>query len=545
MYELIENTLQIISKISSSKCSYLLLVKSDGFKVLTILGAKPEEFDLVNDYIFNLKKADRLDCDSVQLKSLIKSNSYGSCFLKDLFFDNEKNQAVYILLFAEEANQFSSECINYIMAVLSVLSRQVKKWLEQNKFENWQQGVLINDNSQTPSDGNGLLNNWEENFNCLIETSPDLVFILDGEGKFLLINKSGLELLEYSPENLRGKHFTEFVDPEHFTKITNLFNEALIKKTTVNFEVSLLSKYEITIPLEINCRVIEKDSNIIGMIGIGRNVGEKNKYEVELSKLKPKILEANRIIKVERTRAQQKKSLIDELNRLKQDFVSNISHEFRTPLASIVGFSETIESDPDLPPEMKKEFNNVILNEGKRLAKLINNILNLSKFEGSGITLKRDNFDAIKLLEEVTKTNKDFASQKNITLTLESPKEEIIIEADNERLYQAINALVNNAIKFTDEDGRVKIIANDLYREIEIIISDTGIGIPEKDLTYIFQRFYRVSRPGSDIPGTGVGLVFVKQIVDLHKGLITVQSDVGSGTTFMVKLPKTSKIEKN
>ena len=194
---------------------------------------------------------------------------------------------------------------------------------------------------------------------------------------------------------------------------------------------------------------------------------------------------------------------------------------------------------------MKKEFNNVILNEGKRLAKLINNILNLSKLEGSGITLKRDNFDAVKLLEEVTKTNKDFASQKNITLTLESPKEEIIIEADNERLYQAINALVNNAIKFTDEDGRVKIIANNLYSEIEIIISDTGIGIPEKDLTYIFQRFYRVSRPGSDIPGTGVGLVFVKQIVDLHKGLITVQSDVGSGTTFMVKLPKTSKIEKN
>ena len=264
-----------------------------------------------------------------------------------------------------------------------------------------------------------------------------------------------------------------------------------------------------------------------------------------MKQLKPKILEANRIIKVERTRAQQKKSLIDELNRLKQEFVSNISHEFRTPLASIIGFSETIESDPDIPPEMKKEFNNVILKEGKRLAKLINNILNHSKFEVSGIKLKRDSFNAVKLLKEVEESNKDFATQKNITLTLESPQEEILIEADNERLFQAINALVNNAIKFTDEHGRVKIIANNLYREVYIIISDTGIGIPEKDLTYIFQRFYRVSRPGTNLPGTGVGLVFVKQIVDLHKGLITVQSDVGSGTTFMVKLPKTSKIEKN
>ncbi len=545
MFELVENTLQIISKISSSKCGYLLLVKSDGFKILSIWGAKPEEFDLVNDYLFNLKKTDRLDCDSVQLGKLIKNDSYGFCFLKDLILDNERNQAVYILLFAEEADQFKNECENHIMSVLPILSRQVKKWLEQNEFGSVYQNTIINDNAQTSTNGNGLLNSWKENFNYLIETSPDLMFILDEEGKFLLINKSGLKLLEYSPENLKGKHFTEFVDPEHHTRINNLFNEALIKKIAVTFEVSLLSKYEMTIPFEINCRIIEKDGSIIGMIGIGRNVGEQKKYEVELNKLKPKIIEANRIIKIERTRTQQKKSLIDELNRLKQEFISNISHEFRTPLASIIGFSETIESDPDIPPEMKKEFNNVILKEGKRLAKLINNILNLSKFESSGIKLKRESFDPVGLLKEVAEANKDFAAQKNITLTLESPQEEILIEADNERLFQAINALVNNAIKFTDKHGRVKIIVNNLFREVEIVISDTGIGIPEKDLTYIFQQFYRVSRPGSNIPGTGVGLVFVKQIVDLHKGLITVQSDVGSGTTFMVKLPKTSKIEKN
>ncbi len=545
MFDLIENTLQIISKISSSKCSYLLQVKSDGFKVLTIWGANPEEFDLVNDYLFNLKKKEELDCDSVKLTSLLKEKSYRSCFLKDLILDNEKNQAVYILLFAEEADKFNNECINNIMSVLPILSRQVKKWLEQNEFENPHSALMINNNSEALLNGNGLLNNWEENFNRLIETSPDLIFILDREGKFLLINKSGLELLEYSTVNLKGKHFTEIVDPEYYTKISNLFNEALVKKTTVNFEVSLLSKYEIAIPIEINSRVVTKDNTVIGMIGIGRNIGEQKKYEVELNKLKPKILEAKRLIKIERTRAQQKKSLIEELNRLRQEFVSNISHEFRTPLASIIGFSETIESDPDLPQEMKKEFNNIILNEGKRLAKLINNILNLSKFEISGIKLKRNTFNAIDLLKEAAETNKDFAAQKNITLTFEGPKEEISIEADNERLYQAINALINNAIKFTDEYGRVKIIVNNLFREIEIIISDTGIGIPEKDLPYIFQRFYRVSRPGFDLPGAGVGLVFVKQMIDLHKGLITVQSDVGSGTTFMVKLPKTSKIEKN
>ncbi|MBT8379497.1 MAG: PAS domain-containing sensor histidine kinase [Ignavibacteria bacterium] len=544
MIELIENTLQVISKISSSKCGYLLKVSGDGFKVLTMWGGKPEEFDLVNDYLFNLKKTNELDCNSVNLDNLLKNNSLNSYFLKDLILDNEKNQAVYILLFAEDTNKYENESVNNVVSVLPILSRQVKKLLKQDDFENTQQNILINKSGED-LDGNGLLNNWEQNFNNLIETSPDLVFILDGEGKFLLVNKSGLEFLEYSANNLKGKHFTEFVDPENQTKVSNLFNEALIKKTAVTFDVSLLSKYENTILMQISCRIIEKDNKVIGMIGIGRNLGKQKNIEVELNKIKPKILEANRLIKIERTRAQQKKSLIEELNRLKQDFVSNISHEFRTPLASIIGFSETIESDPDLPPEMKKEFNNVILNEGKRLAKLINNILNLSKFEGSGIILKRDNFDIVKLLNEVEETNKDFAEQKNITLIFESPHEEVVLEADNERLYQAINALVNNAIKFTDDFGRVKIIVNDLFREVEIIISDTGLGIPEKDLSYIFQRFYRVSRPGSDIPGTGVGLVFVKQIVDLHKGLITVQSDVGSGTTFMVKLPKSSKIENN
>ncbi|MCW9096658.1 MAG: ATP-binding protein, partial [Ignavibacteriaceae bacterium] len=125
------------------------------------------------------------------------------------------------------------------------------------------------------------------------------------------------------------------------------------------------------------------------------------------------------------------------------------------------------------------------------------------------------------------------------------PSEEIVIEADRENLYQVISALLNNAIRFTGEFGRVKIIVNNLYNEVEIIVSDTGIGIPERDQPYLFQRFFRVSRRMSEMPSIGVGLVFVKQIIDSHKGLITVQSEVGSGTTFVVKLPKRSKIEKN
>jgi PAS domain S-box-containing protein len=545
MVELVENTLQIISKISLSKCGYLLQIRSDGFKVLKIWGAKTEEFDLVNDYLFNQHLSNGIDCDSLQLSKLLTKNSYHSYFVKDIIVNNEENQVLYLLLFTDEANKFKTECKNNITSVLPILSKQVKRWLEQKQPDNSESKILIVNESEPIINDNGLLSDWEENFNHLLETSPDLVFILDKEGKFLLLNKPVFELLEYSVDYIKGKHFTEFVDLEHSLNITNLFNSALVNNSAVKFEVSLLTKYESAIPFEINCKVIKKDEEVIGMFGIGRNISDQKKYEVQLKKLKPQILEANRLIKIERTRAQQKKSLIDEMNRLKQEFVSNISHEFRTPLASIVGFSETIESDPDLPPEMKKEFNKVILSEGKRLAKLINNILNLTKFEGASIKLNRDSIDGIKLVSELVEANKVFAMQKNIALAFEKTAEEIIIEADKKHLFQALNALLNNALKFTNEYGRIKIIVSSLFREIEIVISDTGIGIPEKDLPYIFQRFYRVSRPGTDIPGTGVGLVFVKQIVDLHKGLITVQSDVGSGTTFMVKLPKTSKIEKN
>jgi two-component system phosphate regulon sensor histidine kinase PhoR len=142
------------------------------------------------------------------------------------------------------------------------------------------------------------------------------------------------------------------------------------------------------------------------------------------------------------------------------------------------------------------------------------------------------------MLNELIEVFSKSAQAKGIILSSEIPEVEIFIDADKERISQTIGRLLSNAIKFTNESGRVKVIAKNLFKEIEIIISDTGIGIPEKDLPYIFQKFYRVNRPGTEIPGTGLGLVFVKQIVNLHRGFITVQSDAGKGTTFAIKLPK-------
>jgi len=144
-------------------------------------------------------------------------------------------------------------------------------------------------------------------------------------------------------------------------------------------------------------------------------------------------------------------------------------------------------------------------------------------------------------LQKMVDSSKKLTSEKNLFVSLDAPYEEIIIEADEDRLLQALYALMENSIKFTNKGGRIKVILNNLFREVEIAIIDTGIGIPEKDLPYLFQKFYRVNRPDSDIPGAGMGLVFVKQIVDLHKGLINIQSETNKGTSVLIKLLKTNR----
>lgn len=545
MNELIENTVQIISMLSHSSKGYILQLDENGYKVLKMWGGKNEEFELLNDVLFNLFKTDGIKIDKVAalspVKQLLKKIHAADLFIKDLIAYSEKNQIIYLLLFSNEKNRLTIEGKDKIISILSILSQQVQDWLEQMSAKSG----AISAAEFYSEDGLRIFEDWQNSFNLLVETSPDLIFISDHFGKIILANKTGSELLEYSPVELKGKHLTDLVEHEDSAIVNFSINQALLKNTSVKFRARLCSKYEQTFLFEINCKKVTKNGEVLGMISICKDLSENFKYSTELQKLKPKLIETDRLLLIERARAKPQKTMIDELNRLKNEFISNISHEFRTTLASIIGFSETIESDPNLPAEMKKEFNGLIMSEGKRLAKIINDVLDASRVEDGKIAINKTILDLINLIQEVVDANHQLALGKKIILTFDHPPEQIFIEIDRESIYRVINALLNNAIKFTAENGRVKIVVNNLFREVEIIISDTGIGIPEGDLPYIFQKFYRISRPRGEFSESGVGLVFVKHIIDLHKGLITVQSELGSGTTFLVKLPKTSKIEKN
>jgi len=540
MNELIDNTFKILAKVTNSKAGLLLRFNNFESSVMSFVGGNPAKFEEFNQALTSLHRSTGINYDSVEnlpvYKSIVNKLDLQSCFIQNVYSINEQNDSVYLVLFANEIKKCFHSENDVCMSILNILSSQVKEFY----YETLNKKSLL-PFADTKVESDTIVKNWEENFKNLLQISNDLIFMLDKEGCYLKVNDSGALLLDYTERELLGKHFLELVPADKNIEVSEAISKMLQSDMVIKFSTNLTTKLDRLVSFEITGRTIIRNGKVIGMLGIGNDISRMKKYEDELIKLKPKLKESQRLISLERARLWQQNSLIEELDRLKSEFVSNISHEFRTPLASIIGFSETIVSDPDLPEEMKSEFNKVILNEGKRLAKLINDVLDISKIEGGKIILNKISFDLVELLKEVVEHNKESALKKRIVLEFEHSKYQILIEADKEKIGQSFEALINNAIKFTNEDGRVKVIVNNLFKEVEIIISDTGIGIPEKDLPYIFQKFYRVSRPGTEIPGTGIGLVFVKQMIDIHKGMISVQSEIGNGTTFIVKFLKSFK----
>jgi len=380
-------------------------------------------------------------------------------------------------------------------------------------------------------------NNFKTKFEILLNVSDDLIFILNSSGYFEVVNESGAEKLGYKTSDIVGKHFTDFILSSNAFSVSESIKELLNNEEVVSFRASIQANIEEDLVYEFNCRSVKENGNVVNLIGIGKDITRKIKDQNKISELNEKLSEANRLIMLERQRSTYSISILEELNKLKNEFMSGISHEMRTPLASIIGFSETIDTDKQMPVEMRNEFNKIILSEGKRLAKLINVVLNISKLEAGEIKLEKKRVDIVGLLQNAIKEVEPSAKEKNIIITHELPEEENILIIDEEKVYQIFIELLNNAVNFTQERGRITVIGQALYKEFEIIISDTGIGIPEKEINNIFQKFYRAEINDSEKQGAGLGLVFVKQIVDLHKGFISVQSEVNKGTSFTIKLP--------
>jgi signal transduction histidine kinase len=231
-----------------------------------------------------------------------------------------------------------------------------------------------------------------------------------------------------------------------------------------------------------------------------------------------------------------------ESDRIKSDFVSSVSHELRTPLASILGFSSTILRDKKMSEDVKEEFINIIYQESQRLSKLIEDILNISRIESGRVIYRLQKVDSKPIISEILEVHKIQAEEKDIDVFHKFADEPYEIFADPDALKQIFSNLFGNAIKFTPDGGQIRVRLKKFDSDVIIEISDTGIGIPDKEKEKVFEKFYRVYRPGLEIKGTGLGLSIVKEILDAHKAKIEIESEENKGTTIRV-IFSTQKME--
>lgn len=227
------------------------------------------------------------------------------------------------------------------------------------------------------------------------------------------------------------------------------------------------------------------------------------------------------------------------LEKIRQDFVANVSHELRTPVTTIKGYSETLLEGALEDKENARDFLRIIHSDSDRLARLIDDLLDLSKIESGKLKMVLKPCSLMPIVERVIHGLERYAKDKSITIKLDIPNNIPKLLADESRLAQVLLNLVDNAIKYTESKGMLTISAREQDKFVRIDVSDTGVGIPEKDLPRIFERFYRVDKARSrELGGTGLGLSIVKHIVQAHRGEVSVRSALGQGSTFSFIIPK-------
>ncbi|AZR74450.1 hypothetical protein BBF96_14270 [Anoxybacter fermentans] len=343
------------------------------------------------------------------------------------------------------------------------------------------------------------ITNEKERLATILKNMADGLIALDAEKKVILLNPAAADIFGIKEEEARGKLLIEIIRNQQLTEAVQKAYEIL---EPVNTEISLYYPKEVILRAHL-APIIRNYDQIRGMVLIFTDITELRRLE-----------------------------------RLRSEFVSNVSHELKTPLTSIRGYVETLlEMELD-DPSVIKCFLGVINRESQRLSRLIDDLLDLSRLEGKRhqkLTPTR----LEKVVENVISILAPEAEKKGIDLLVDIPENLPRVMGIEEQLNQVLINLVDNGIKYTPANGKVSISAEPEGDWVILKVADTGIGIPEEDIDRIFERFYRVDKARSrQMGGTGLGLSIVKHIVKGHGGEIEVESEVGKGTIFKVKLKR-------
>lgn len=251
------------------------------------------------------------------------------------------------------------------------------------------------------------------------------------------------------------------------------------------------------------------------------------------------LVERTLIKQREEAERERKLQVMEEVNRLKNDFIAGVTHDLRTPLMVIKGFGELLaEREDEFMDDERRAIGSINVN-AERLSELIEMLLQLSELDAGMVVLQRSATDAPEVVGKVISQVQYHAEQKGVRVDMALLRPIPTLELDRARLEQVIANLVGNALKFTPSGGRIMVTLDIDDTELLLKVGDTGAGIPPEVLPYIFDRFYRANHAGSSRRQTGgLGLAIVKSIVELHDGTIAAESTVGEGTTVIVRIPR-------
>lgn len=379
----------------------------------------------------------------------------------------------------------------------------------------------------------------ELKFRSLIQNSSDVIFQIDATGKIIFVSPSISRLLGFNHKELTGKHISEIVVAEDLPIVASmlrnngfihalpdtdsaLINELTDSETPVfRSEVRLRHHENGFVYTDILSSKIDIDELPVSIVFTARDISERKRFETELMQAKIKA---------------------EEMNRLKSVFLSNISHELRTPLTGILGFASILESELDGD---YLDMAQSISKSGQRLLETMEAVIDLALMEANKIDVDPTPLVVSEVVQQVVRMLTGVAFEKNLRIKVIARSEPPQVTTDRRLLSQILYNLISNAIKFTDKGG----ITVSVEQSIEqfdkerfifalIHVKDTGIGISEAFLPYIFDEFRQESTGNTrKYEGTGLGLSIVKRMINLLNGEITVQSTVGQGSVFTVKIP--------
>ncbi|TMA13477.1 MAG: PAS domain S-box protein [Deltaproteobacteria bacterium] len=347
----------------------------------------------------------------------------------------------------------------------------------------------------------------------LVENAGDAIISTDTEDRILSWNLGAEVVFGYSKEEAVGQSLAILLPPGRSTELEEIRNKVRLTGVIRSLEVRRIRRDGRIIDASLAVSPIrDKDDNVIGFLHLAKDVTEKKRYEQRLK----------------------------ELDKMKSDFVSSVSHELGTPLTAIKGSVDNmLDGVIGELNEKQIAYLTRIKSNADRLARLINDLLDLSRIEAGKIDLRPTNLSLVTLIKEVAESLRPVAAEKLISLDIASRDPAVMAWADRDKVTQVLMNLIGNALKFTPPHGKVTIaVGRNGDQWVRVSVADTGPGIPTEEINKIFDKFYQIAQSGRQkTKGTGLGLTICKDLVEMQGGKIWVESESGKGSTFAFTLP--------